>query len=195
MAVTNYNDDFYVITDVLSPEECSAYTKYFFENSDKDLMTHRENMLFFQLGELDLDNPESEFNADLVGNRTRLANIVRDCRQFFIENYTLDAPIEFKRTFIHTMQKGTEIESHDDDGDIYEGKPEGERHYSAVLVFNDDYEGGEFHFETLGWSSKLPAGSMVVFRGDLRRLHGVKPVESGYRVSMPIFFRTVGTAE
>lgn len=185
------HSDFYIISNVLSSEESKIYTKYFMDNAVPDTQTHRDNMLFFGLGGLDIEDPTATFEADILADGTRLANIIRYCKEFISNNYELDAPLEFKRAFVHIMQEGTEIESHNDDGDIYQDKPEGEKHYSAVLVFNEDYEGGEFHFSNLGWSSTLSSGSLVVFRGDHKRLHGVHKIISGYRVSMPIFFRTV----
>jgi predicted 2-oxoglutarate/Fe(II)-dependent dioxygenase YbiX len=194
MEIKNYNNEFYVISDLLSNEELSFYSKYFFENAEPDNLTHRLNMLFYGLDHLDVQNQQKTIASDPLGDGTKLANIIYLCKDFIESNFSLDSSLEFKRSFIHIMQEGSEIDSHIDDGDVYEGKPEGEKHYSAVLVLNDDYEGGEFHFDNLNVSMLIEAGSLIVFRGDKKRLHGVREVTKGYRVSMPIFFRTVTPA-
>lgn len=191
MEIKNYNNQFYVVSDVLTREESEFYSPFFFENAEPDLQTHRANMLFYGLDHLDVQNGQKTLELDPLGDKTKLASIIHFCNVFINEHYDLDAPLEFKRSFIHIMQAGSEIDSHNDDGDIYEGKPEGEKHYSAVLVLNDNYEGGDFHFDNLDITMPLEAGSLIIFRGDLERLHGVSEVTSGYRVSMPIFFRTV----
>jgi predicted 2-oxoglutarate/Fe(II)-dependent dioxygenase YbiX len=101
----------------------------------------------------------------------------------------MEHTFELKRVFGNIMKTGSEVNSHNDDGDIYPNKPEIEKHYSGLLFFNDDYEGGELYFENLGVELKPEPGDLILFRGDERRLHGVKQVTSGYRANLIIFFR------
>ena len=53
--------------------------------------------------------------------------------------------------------------------------------YTAVVMLNDDYEGGE-HFIKIGTETierKLEAGRMLMYQSDY--VHGVRPVTSGVR--------------
>jgi predicted 2-oxoglutarate/Fe(II)-dependent dioxygenase YbiX len=96
---------------------------------------------------------------------------------------------ELKRVFGNVMLEGAINEAHDDDGDRYPGKPAVEEHYSAVLMLNNDYEGGELYFEHHGVQVRLEAGDLIMFRGNAENLHGVRQVTSGKRVNAIIFFR------
>ena len=58
--------------------------------------------------------------------------------------------------------------------------------YSAVIYMNDNFEGGEIIFPKLGIERKPKKGSAVIFPSHLE--HGVKPVVSGRRYSMNIWY-------
>lgn len=60
---------------------------------------------------------------------------------------------------------------------------------SAIIYFNDDYDGGEIWFPNLDISIKPPKGSLVYYpsSGD-DYIHGVKPITSGYRYAIPACF-------
>lgn len=61
-------------------------------------------------------------------------------------------------------------------------------HMAALIYLNDDYEGGEIEFPTHDLSFKLPAGSLIMFPGNANYPHEVKPIISGYRYTMPLWF-------
>jgi hypothetical protein len=191
--IEDHEGKFFLIKNVMSREEAEAYSKHLFENS----VAAEYNMRFFRIKDNLVDlfgkNIDSEaitIPTDPDESKTRLFNIIRDCSVFIRENFSLENTLEFKRSFIHIMDKGASMSAHNDDGDAYKGEGK-QKHYSAVLVFNDDYEGGNFHFYNLGVTLKPEPGTLIVFRGDEERLHGVDEVTEGYRVSMPIFFRTL----
>ena len=59
---------------------------------------------------------------------------------------------------------------------------------SMVTYLNDNYEGGEIEFPLFDASFKPSAGSVVVFPSNYPYLHTVKPVTSGSRYALNVFF-------
>jgi predicted 2-oxoglutarate/Fe(II)-dependent dioxygenase YbiX len=74
---------------------------------------------------------------------------------------------------------------------VYPGKPAIEEHYSAILMLNSDYEGGELYFVHHGVEVKLEAGDLIMFRGNAENLHGVREITKGKRINVIIFFRNM----
>jgi len=186
--------DFFLIKNVLSREEAAMYTQSLYEGSVAD---PEFNMRFYNIKQnlaglfgKNIDSVVVDIPTDPHEDKTRLFEIIRYCSLFIKDNFELDNTLEFKRSFIHIMEPTSAITAHNDDNDAFKGDGE-QKHYSAVLIFNDNYEGGEFYFHNLGISMKPEPGTLLIFRGDEKRLHGVETVNSGYRVSMPIFFRTL----
>lgn len=61
--------------------------------------------------------------------------------------------------------------------------------YSAVLYFNDNYEGGEIYFPKLDEEYHPFAGSLIFYPGTFPEyLHGVREVTSGQKYIMPMCF-------
>jgi len=59
----------------------------------------------------------------------------------------------------------------------------------AVIYFNDDFEGGEIYFSNYDFYYKPKKGSIILFPcNDSEYEHGVRPVTSGTRYTMPIEF-------
>jgi len=186
--------DFFLIKNVLTREEAAMYTQSLYEGSVAD---SEFNMRFYNIKQnlaglfgKNIDSAVVDIPTDPHEDKTRLFEIIRYCSLFIKDNFELDSTLEFKRSFIHIMEPTSIIPAHNDDNDAFKGEGE-QKHYSAVLVFNDDYDGGDFHFYNLGISMKPEPGTLLIFRGDEKRLHGVETVNNGYRVSMPIFFRTL----
>ena len=59
---------------------------------------------------------------------------------------------------------------------------------SVVFYLNDEYEGGEIHFENQGVTIKPKAGDIVVFPSKLPYLHESKPILSGVKYMSPGFW-------
>ena len=62
------------------------------------------------------------------------------------------------------------------------------RDYSAMLYLNDDFTGGELIFPQQKITIKPRAGLLVVFPSNHQFVHEVRPVISGRRYSLPIWF-------
>jgi hypothetical protein len=174
-------DEYHVLKSIIDPNKAKEIAEWLWSASEDDLNNPRPNFKFYGINHTDPNAvyPYSEYISDVL--------VVS--KDFFQNNYKMDHTFELKRVFGNIMKTGAEVNSHDDDGDIYAGKPDIEKHYSGLLFFNDDYEGGELYFENLGVELKPEPGDLVLFRGDARRLHGVKKVTSGYRANLIIFFR------
>lgn len=61
------------------------------------------------------------------------------------------------------------------------------RALAAVLYLNDDYGGGQIYFPNFGLELKPKPGTLVVFPGTLKYLHGVRAVTSGMRHTLAAF--------
>lgn len=62
------------------------------------------------------------------------------------------------------------------------------RTYSAVLYLNDAYQGGATYFPKLGVEVRPETGKLVVFGAGTEYQHGVRPVLSGERYTMPLWY-------
>lgn len=176
-------DKFHIFENVLSEEQCQKYSDFFWTNSVDDVSNPRPHFKFY-------GTETSGFSTAVSWDPSKhFERIVSFAKDYFLSNYPVEHSFDLKRMFVHIMKTGAEINHHIDDGDIYLNKPAFEKHYSAVLMINDEYDGGEFYFKNLDFCQKLKAGSLILFRGDEEREHGVLPITDGYRISMPIFFR------
>lgn len=178
------NLGYYIIENLISQKNCNFFREKILSESKKDISNPRKNFLIHP------SIPDNTINSKEWDPNQELNKIIKFAEKFIKNNFKLEENIlELKRFFFHTMLEGARIEPHADDGDIYEGKKENEKHYSAVLVLNNDYEGGKMFFPYLKKEHKLKAGSLIIFPGDKKRTHGVETIEKGLRISMPIFFK------
>jgi hypothetical protein len=77
------------------------------------------------------------------------------------------------------------------------GKPNAFPWYDIGTVFylNDDYEGGELYFPLQGIEFKPKPGAAYFFPGDKNYIHGVRPILSGTRYTLPYFWTVTGLLE
>jgi len=59
---------------------------------------------------------------------------------------------------------------------------------SMVLYLNDNYEGGKIEFPEQGISIKPEAGSLIIFPSNKPYYHDPKPVTSGSKYMIPLFW-------
>lgn len=62
--------------------------------------------------------------------------------------------------------------------------------FSAVLYFNDNFEGGEINFPGQRITHKPVARQLALFRSTREFAHEVLPVISGIRYTLPLWFST-----
>lgn len=171
---------FHLVKNVLSLEEIAALNKYVHVDTEPD---RRPNYTHKGITIQDFYEAASPEIASLH-------RVIEVCYKTFTKNYTFKYNrFELKRLFGNIMSEGAVNDAHDDDGDVYPGKPDIEEHYSAILMLTSDYSGGELYFEHHGVELKLDAGDLIMFRGNADNLHGVRQVISGERANVIIFFR------
>lgn len=69
------------------------------------------------------------------------------------------------------------------------------RNFASVIYLNDNYGGGEIYFPNFKLELKPKPGTLVVFPGTLRYLHGVRAVTSGMRHTIASFLTYDATKE
>ncbi len=171
---------YHLVKSAVSETEIQALLRYIASNQEADYRpNYRHTGIAIQ-----------DFYADAIPEIVPLKRVIRTCYETFTKNYLFNYNrFELKRLFGNTMTSGAVNEAHDDDGDVYPGKPEVEEHYSAILMLGDDYTGGELYFQHHDIEVRLEAGDLIMFRGNAENLHGVRQVLSGERVNVIIFFR------
>lgn len=99
-----------------------------------------------------------------------------------LEN-TYDIKVVSGSAHIAKWETGQKLELHVDDL----GRTS-HNHMATILYLNEDYEGGEIEFPTYNLSLKLATGSLIMFPGNMNYPHSVKPIISGFRYTMPMWF-------
>lgn len=178
--MTDQDLPYRLVKNVLSPSQCETYIKWIDKYAKKD--EFREGYKLLTVPTDHLYNEEIDF---LQPVRT----VVNAAEKYFRENYEIQYTFDLKRLYGNIMDTGALNPAHDDDGDYYDGKPEVELHYSAIIMLNSDYEGGELFFAHKNCEVKLEAGDIIMFRGNAENLHGVRPVLEGKRYNFILFFR------
>lgn len=173
-------DLYYLEKNVLSKEEMDDLIAFIDKNLEPDYRPGYEHA--------GMTVQDVYHSDDKIYDSLRKA--VKICSETFTKNYTFSYNrFELKRLFGNVMHPGAFNEPHDDDGDVYPGKPDIEEHYSAILMLTDNYQGGDLHFVHHDTNVRLEAGDLIMFRGNAKNLHGVTEVTDGRRVNVIIFFR------
>jgi hypothetical protein len=173
-----------VIEDFISQEDCDFIIEY----------TNKKNG-----GVGTYNNPDNIFHWGTdksfspVRDNPRMyeltQEIVKNIGDIFQKEFEMKNTFEFKRMFAQTLGIGGSVQVHTDDQDVYDNKPLVEEHYSGLLFLNDDYDGGELHFENSKLTMKPKPRSLVYFKGDAEARHEVFEVTGGKRMNLVIFFR------
>jgi Rps23 Pro-64 3,4-dihydroxylase Tpa1-like proline 4-hydroxylase len=173
--VTNFNkignnkDNIKVINDFLSLEECKMIIDSL---NSKEYVEH-------DLQIDDKNNPtikrKSYMGLDVAGiQQQKVQKILED---------SYDVKVIPGSAHVAKWEPGQKLELHVDDL----GRTS-YNHMASLIYLNDDYEGGEIEFPTHNVSLKLSAGSLIMFPGNEHYPHEVKPILSGYRYTMPLWF-------
>jgi hypothetical protein len=144
----------------------------------------------------DCDFAVSYYNDLLAKNKF---NKIADGR-LLIPNTTLDFPVDLVLKYIPKINElynskfyirdillsiyseGARLDPHID----YED-PALKDSIGLVLYLNDDFEGGKIYFSNFSFTYTPKKGSIIIFPcNDLEYKHGVLPITSGFRYTMPI---------
>jgi hypothetical protein len=61
------------------------------------------------------------------------------------------------------------------------------REYAMIVYLNQDYVGGQLYFPNFRMIPTLSTGTLAIFPGNLKYLHGVTPMQSGIRYTIAGF--------
>lgn len=148
-----------------------------------------ESFCMQKFGRGDVDNLVAEGKFELTQNwQDKNLNIGKHPIQSIVFNRLNDLIQRVDNTIhlnsfatIQRMQEGVEIKAHtDQDTDL-------SIRYAAIVYLNDDYTDGELFFSKYEGTIRPPAGSLLLFPGDVGYHHGVNPVGPG-----PIRYVIVG---
>lgn len=180
-----------ITEDFITKEECRRlvnYFKYYKENVDTapEPVWNGPRRHLWGAAWRDLENiydPDAKRIVDSV------LNFIEDKNKSIFD---LSGELVFLRLFAQEMNEGADAPAHIDNTDMFRSEHrslrENENYYSSLLYLSDDYEGGELIFPNLDIEIKPKAGTLVSFLGNEEFLHGVKPVTSGQRYNLVIFY-------
>jgi len=179
------NLEYYIIEDLISENQLKYFSKLFYTDSMIENNSENSSLLkWVDYGGKNLRRAILPQNKNNWDQKNLFANMVEYTKEFISKNYVLkNNNLQLKKYFIHVMFEDRDIVSHIDDRN-----PQDE-HYSAIFILNDNYKGGDFFFSKLNKKIKLKAGSLIIFKGDAKREHGVEKITEGFRISIPIFFK------
>lgn len=167
--IGNNKDNIKVVNNFLSLEECKMIIDSL---NSKEYIEH-------DLQIDDKNNPtikrKSYMGLDVAGMQQKKVQEVLE------KSY--DVKVTPGSAHVAKWEPGQKLELHVDDL----GRTS-YNHMASLIYLNDDYEGGEIEFPTHGLSLKLSAGSLIMFPGNVNYPHEVKPIISGHRYTMPIWF-------
>lgn len=85
-------------------------------------------------------------------------------------------------------RKGDMQQPHADGENENRNHPYHWRHFGCVYYLNDDYDGGEIYFPNQNIEIKPKPNTLIFFPGNMKFLHGVKPITKGVRYTLTSFW-------
>lgn len=154
------------------------YRKYFSEDDCKYIIDN-----FGQPGEETVPYLEFHWGEQSVEALTyKKKEILYEFYKFFkkqIEDAFDAKDIDLDRIFLQTMKPGGSLLEHLD----------GEHRYAVLAYMNSDYSGGELYFSKDDLAIVPEKGDVLFFHGGNKNPHSVKPLISGNRTSLIMFFK------
>ena len=175
----------HVIVDFLSPEECLPLLEHILPHVTPVpgvLSSYGIQTVNFS----QLPRPVAE----------QIERVIPFTEKVIKETFPTKPSLAHRGGCIHAMPAGSHNPIHVDDAQPYPNPSEVidapthiyKRHFSAVLMLNDDYEGGFLKFPNQDVQYRLKPGQVIVFRGDENNPHGVSEVTKGMRINFVMFF-------
>jgi hypothetical protein len=92
----------------------------------------------------------------------------------------------------HKLLEGMRVSPHSDSQDIDGFDSSNDREFATLLYLNDDFEGGELYFPDHNIEYSPETGSLVIFSGGKKNLHGVRLILNKDRNSIIGFWGREG---
>lgn len=121
-----------------------------------------------------------------------LIKILKRMRTQIVDKFELDKKIHPDTMQLVKWSSGIEQEPHADNcNEDGSDNHSPWREYSGVIYLNNDYIGGETYFPNFNYEVSPEPGRLVIFKGDLEHLHGVKKIKEGERKTIITFWSGV----
>lgn len=157
-------------------------------NIIKNIATSDEISLFNLL----VKNPTKEIYSDNFSQSGKIyskdmSKITKDVliRAYPIvkDIYNMDISLPHETSFFTLKFIGSTTDRH------YDDEFEKSRAISAIIYWNDDFEGGELLFPLQDWKYKPRAGDMVIFPSTNKYYHHIQPTSGTFRYTTPYWYR------
>jgi predicted 2-oxoglutarate/Fe(II)-dependent dioxygenase YbiX len=168
------------IKDFISPEGVIFLNNYF-----RTINPDIRNKIGFHWGTTDTNN--LNINQAIVASS--MSKAIHDIQSLMEIHYSLK--LKLKRCLVQTVYEGGDIGKHFDDWAAEQEEGFAQNIYPAVFYLSNDYTGGELVFTNLDITLRPEPGTLVFFPGTEEFEHEVKPVLSGERTSMTLFFNNI----
>lgn len=99
--------------------------------------------------------------------------------------------LESTKFFIRKLDAGSEVEPIVEQDDSRDAQVHGIYRKIAVLVLNDNYEGGETNFVAHGESFKPKAGDLIMYEVSDQNKVGMTRITSGFRLEVVYWYAEV----
>ena len=163
---------------ILPLEDAHAICQYISHN--KHLMGENGNPRFNERN----INPAQIEDVAILESFSRVARRVRNTMRAYFD----EPNIHIETSYLNYWPVGMDLGLHADNTYYPSLEPNYVwwRTYSAVVYLNGDYTGGEFYFLD-GEVIRPSTGDALMFGGGMPYVHGVRPVLSGVRYTIPIW--------
>lgn len=193
------------IKNFIAPEECQKAIEVAKTITEEDwskiYLESVKNLAKYHYNEDDyqklIDNETIFINPGIVDKVAR-ANTEEQSHRWvnaligLFKNSDLIIPLLDSFLNIQRHYTGSQFDYHVD-SEGFDGKADSNVVYTAVIYFNDDYNGGELDFPHQEVTFKPSAGSLVIFNSSPEFLHGVKEIKEGpTRYAATCFIREKG---
>ena len=175
--VEKVDDNIWVVRNFISEEDRKTYVDY--AESLEEEVWWKKNREWW-LGKFILIDDESPLKDLSVKISEKVKSLLQD--DIYLGSFgSIHRLTEGHGMFIHT-DNPTEVRELTDDNGEHVGETSGHNNYCilAMVVYLNDFNGGEIFFPRLGLDYKASAGDLLLFPGTGREYdHGVRPLLAG----------------
>lgn len=178
--------DMVVVEDFLNADQCEALIAAF-EETIAGIPTNDGGG--FWDGRILFLHQIADTGAKAIMQQSRFAALYRIARHFNVETLPYSDTQQLVR-----WPTGLAMPPHVDNA-----HPDGSQHetayreFASVVYLNDDFEGGDIYFPTLGYRLRARRGMLIGFRADALHPHGITEITAGLRYTMPGWYTSDAT--
>jgi predicted 2-oxoglutarate/Fe(II)-dependent dioxygenase YbiX len=173
----------YRFDDVLSEKTCKQIVDYISNDLSKMPWEERDNIRWDKIDNDELYNKILEY-------RKTAAKLVSDSFGECVYPHFTDIVLWRAGRFMNEhIDDGSNIHFNDKNNLVLKEDLR-YRIYTSVLYLNDDFKGGQTFVNSINgqYISEPKTGTIIFFKSSAENPHGVFKVESGVRVTMPMWF-------